>query len=317
MTKYNIRKSPAIFLMGPTAAGKSAFAIEVAQKIPVEMISVDSAMVYRGMNIGTGKPSLAEMQGIPHHLIDIRDPRESYSAAEFTKDAARLMTEITARGHIPLLVGGTMLYFRALQQGLSPLPSADLNIRDELLKEGQKIGWDAMHQRLAAVDPESAVRIHPNDPQRIQRALEVYAITGRPLSTLFNAQKTMEAVQNYTIHAFTLAPEDRAFLHQKIAERFYQMLTAGFVAEVEALFKRGDLNPEMPSMRAVGYRQVWKYLEGEYTMHEMTDKAIAATRQLAKRQLTWLRNSAGTTSGITWLSNTGLASLSTVLHCVS
>lgn len=317
MNKYNICKPPAIFLMGPTAAGKSAFAIELAQKIPAEIISVDSAMVYRGMDIGTGKPSLAERQGISHHLIDIRDPLETYSAAEFAKDAARLMTEITARGHIPLLVGGTMLYFRALQQGLSPLPSADPNIRDELLKEGQKIGWDAMHQRLAAIDPDSAARIHPNDPQRIQRALEVHAITGQPLSKLFNAQKTAEAIQNYTIHAFTLAPEERAFLHQKIAERFHQMLKAGFVAEVESLFKRGDLNPEMPSMRAVGYRQVWKYLEGECTVNEMTDKAIAATRQLAKRQLTWLRNSVGMTSGTTWLSNTGLASLLTVIHCVS
>ncbi len=299
--------------MGPTAAGKSEFAIELAHKIPVEIISVDSAMVYRGMNIGTSKPNLAEMQGIPHHLIDIRDPVETYSAAEFAKDATQLITEITARGRIPLLVGGTMLYFRALQQGLSHLPSADPKMRASLLEEGQKIGWDAMHQRLAKIDPESAARIHPNDPQRIQRALEVYAITGQPMSTLFGVQKTEEARKNYEIHAFALAPNDRVLLHQKIEQRFRQMLVLGLVAEVETLFKRGDLNSNMPSMRAVGYRQVWKYLEGEYTFDEMVYKAVVATRQLAKRQLTWLRS----LSDITWLSNTRLASLSTVVHCVS
>lgn len=299
--------------MGPTAVGKSDFAIEIAHKIPVEIISVDSAMVYRGMDIGTSKPSVAERQGIPHHLIDIRDPSETYSAAAFAKDATQLMQEITERGRIPLLVGGTMLYFRALQQGLSPLPSADPKTRASLLEEGQKIGWDAMHQRLASVDPESAARIHPNDPQRIQRALEVYTITGQPLSQWFGAQKTEEAIKNYAIHAFVLVPSDRASLHQKIEQRFHQMLAMGLVAEVDLLFKRGDLNSHMPAMRAVGYRQVWQYLAGEYAFDEMTYKAIVATRQLAKRQLTWLRS----LSDITWLSNTGLASVSTVVHCVS
>lgn len=313
MNECNTIKPPIIFLMGPTAAGKSAFAIELAQKIPAEIISVDSAMVYRGMNIGTGKPSVTEMQGIPHHLVDIRDPLETYSAAEFAKDAIALMQAITTRGRVPLLVGGTMLYFRALQYGLSPLPSSDPGIRAKLFIEGQKLGWDAMHERLAIVDPESAARIHPNDPQRIQRALEVYAIAGQPLSKLCAAEKTSETLKNYTIHTFALAPVERALLHQKIADRFHRMLSAGFVAEVEALFKRSDLNSETPSMRSVGYRQVWKYLENEYNFDEMTDKAIVATRQLAKRQLTWLRS----LSDIKWLSNTGLASLLAVIHCVS
>ncbi|HXH54518.1 MAG TPA: tRNA (adenosine(37)-N6)-dimethylallyltransferase MiaA [Gammaproteobacteria bacterium] len=299
--------------MGPTAAGKSEFAIELAHKIPVEIISVDSAMVYRGMNIGTGKPSVGEMQGIPHHLIDIRDPVETYSAAEFAKSATQLITEITERGRIPLLVGGTMLYFRALQQGLSHLPSANAETRANLLEEAQKIGWDAMHQRLSRIDPESAARIHPNDPQRIQRALEVYTITGQPISTLFGVQKTEAARKNYEIHAFALAPNERALLHQKIEQRLHQMLALGLVAEVEVLFKRGDLNSNMPSIRAVGYRQVWKYLEGGCTFDEMAYKVIVATRQLAKRQLTWLRS----LSDITWLSNTRLASLSAVIHSLS
>lgn len=303
----------AIFLMGPTAAGKSAFAIELAQQIPTEIISVDSAMVYRGMNIGTGKPTHAEMQGIPHHLIDIRDPRDTYSAAEFAQDASKLMAEITNRGRIPLLVGGTMLYFRALQQGLSHLPSADPKIRAALLREGEKIGWDVMHRRLAEVDPESATRIHPNDPQRIQRALEVYEITQKPMSKLFEiSNEKSKSIDDYQIHTFALSPPDRLVLHQKIEQRFHQMLEAGLVAEVEALFKRGDLTIDMPSMRAVGYRQVWGYLAGEYPYDEMVDKAIAATRQLAKRQLTWLRS----LSDITWLSNTHLASCQTVIHCV-
>lgn len=301
-----------IFLMGPTAAGKSAFAIEIAHHIPAEIISVDSVMVYRGMNIGAGKPTVIEMQGIPHHLIDIRDPRDTYSAAEFAKDAQQLMTEITARGRIPLLVGGTMLYFRALQQGLSALPSADPKIRACLLKEGQRIGWEAMHQRLGEIDPESAARIHPNDPQRIQRALEVYEITGQPMSKFFEVSKS-KSIDDYQIHTFAISPPNRTELHQKIEQRFHQMLVAGLVAEVESLFKRGDLNSNMPSMRAVGYRQVWGYLAGEYRYDEMVDKAIAATRQLAKRQLTWLRS----LSDIKWLSNTHLASLQSVIHCVS
>ncbi len=299
--------------MGPTAAGKTDFAIELAHKIPAEIISVDSAMVYREMNIGTGKPSLTDMQGIPHHLIDIRDPVETYSAAEFAKDATALIMKIRGGGRIPLLVGGTMLYFRALHQGLSDLPAADPQTRANLLAEGQKIGWDAMHKRLAKIDPKSAARIHPNDPQRIQRAFEVYAITGQPMSTLLGMQKTEMAITNEEIHAFALAPSDRALLHQKIEQRFHHMLALGLIAEVEALFKRDDLNSDMPSMRAVGYRQIWQYLAGVDTLDQMTYKAIVATRQLAKRQLTWLRS----LSNITWLSNTRLASLSAVIHSVS
>ncbi len=302
----------AIFLMGPTAAGKSAFAIEIAHQIPAEIISVDSAMVYKGMNIGTGKPTLAERQGVPHHLIDIRDPKDTYSAAEFAGDARKLMAEITQRGKIPLLVGGTMLYFKALQQGLSALPSANPNVRAALLDEAQKIGWEAMHQRLAEIDPDSAARIHPNDPQRIQRALEVYKITGQKMSQLLGARQ-VDLIGNYHIHAFVLSPTERHVLHQKIEQRFHQMLAAGFVAEVEDLFKRGDLNIHMPAMRAVGYRQVWGYLAGEYDYGEMVYKAIVATRQLAKRQLTWLRS----LSDIIWLSNTHLASSQTVIHSVS
>lgn len=302
----------AVFLMGPTAAGKSLFAIEIARQIRAEIISVDSAMVYKGMDIGTGKPTLAEMQGVPHHLIDIRDPKDTYSAAEFARDASKLMADITQRGKLPLLVGGTMLYFKALQQGLSALPSADLTVRAALLEEAQKIGWEAMHQRLAEIDPDSAARIHPNDPQRIQRALEVYKITGQKMSQLMGARQT-DLLENYHIHAFALSPTERHVLHQKIEQRFHQMLAAGFVAEVEALFKRGDLNIHMPAMRAVGYRQVWAYLAGEYGYEEMVYKAIVATRQLAKRQLTWLRS----LSDIIWLSNTHLASSQTVIHSVS
>lgn len=302
----------AVFLMGPTAAGKSLFAIEIARQIPAEIISVDSAMVYKGMDIGTGKPTLAEMQGVPHHLIDIRDPKDTYSAAEFARDASKLMADITQRGKLPLLVGGTMLYFKALQQGLSALPSADPTVRAALLEEAQKIGWEAMHQRLAEIDPDSAARIHPNDPQRIQRALEVYKITGQKMSQLMGARQT-DLLENYHIHAFALSPTERHVLHQKIEQRFHQMLAAGFVAEVEALFKRGDLNIHMPAMRAVGYRQVWAYLAGEYGYEEMVYKAIVATRQLAKRQLTWLRS----LSDIIWLSNTHLASSQTVIHSVS
>lgn len=298
--------------MGPTAAGKSAFAIELAHHIPAEIISVDSAMVYQGMDIGTGKPTLAERQGVPHHLIDIRDPANTYSAAEFARDASKLMAEITERGGIPMLVGGTMLYFRALQQGLSALPAADPQIRASLLEDGQRLGWEAMHQRLALIDPNSAVRIHQNDPQRIQRALEVYALTGQPMSALFGTP-TAALTEQYQIHTFALSPTDRQVLHQKIEQRFHQMLTVGLVAEVEALFKRSDLNRDMPSMRSVGYRQIWGYLAGEYPFDKMVYKATAATRQLAKRQLTWLRS----LHEINWLPNTHLASLETVIHCLS
>jgi len=305
-------KHPAIFLMGPTAAGKSAFAMQLANELPVEIISVDSAMVYTSMDIGTGKPSAEDQTRVPHHLIDIRDPSVAYSAAEFARDALLRMQEITARGRIPLLVGGTMLYFRALQQGLSALPAADPAIRAQLLMEGERIGWAAMHQRLATVDPESAQRIHPNDPQRIQRALEIYEITQLPMSVLFSQTEEQEQIGKYQIHAFALSP-DRQILHQQIEQRFYQMLKQGFMAEMECLFKRGDLNNAMPSMRAVGYRQGWAHLSGDYDYEEMIYRAIVATRQLAKRQTTWLRSLVD----VEKLPNTHLASFKTVIHCLS
>ncbi len=323
------KKQPAIFLMGPTAVGKSEFALQLAEKLPIEIISVDSAVVYRGMNIGTGKPTLVEMARVPHHLIDIRDPSEPYSAAEFAKDALIKMSEITARGCIPVLVGGTFLYFRALQQGLSPLPSSDPKIREQLLKEGEEKGWPAMHQRLAGVDPTVAKRIHPNDAQRIQRALEVYEISHKPMSSFFpphpnplplggepnrNEVLFLEGkgnIKDFEIKSFALMPESRLELHQKIEQRFYEMLKRGLVQEVEGFFNREDLYNTMPSMRAVGYRQVWMYLEKAYSYDEMVLKAIAATRQLAKRQLTWLRS----LSDIFTFQNSGLASLETVIHC--
>jgi tRNA dimethylallyltransferase len=308
----NQQKPSAIFLMGPTAAGKSAFAIELAHHIPAEIISVDSAMVYRGMDIGTGKPTIAERQGVAHHLIDIRDPADTYSAAEFARDASKLMAEISERGRIPLLVGGTMLYFRALQHGLSALPAADPYTRSSLLAEGQKLGWEAMHQRLVQIDPKSAARIHQNDPQRIQRALEVYVLTGQPMSSFF-LTPTEALAEQYHIHSFALSPTERQVLHQKIEQRFHQMLKAGLLAEVEVLFKRSDLNRDMPSMRAVGYRQIWGHLAGEYPFEEMVYKATVATRQLAKRQLTWLRS----LHEINWLPNTHLASVESVIHCLS
>lgn len=302
----------AIFIMGPTAAGKTDLALACANTLPVEIISVDSAMVYRGMDIGTGKPSLSELASVPHHLIDIRDPSETYSAAEFVDDTLKLMGEITDRGRLPLLVGGTMLYFRALQQGLSPLPSAEPSIRSKLLEESQQLGWAALHNRLATIDPDSAKRIHINDPQRIQRALEVYEITGKTMSWFFQ-HPHLSPLADYQIEAFVLSPKDRQALHQRIEQRFHRMLEQGLVDEVEALFKRGDLNCNLPSMRAVGYRQIWQYLNGDHTREEMVYKAIAATRQLAKRQLTWLRS----LDGVKWLQNNHLASLETVVHSVS
>jgi len=311
--KKTFTDSPtAILLMGPTAVGKSALALEVAAQLPIEIISVDSAMVYREMDIGTGKPTPQERSTVPHHLIDIRDPKESYSAAEFAKDALHLMDEIIARDRIPLLVGGTMLYFKALQEGLSILPSADQIIRDKLLKEANNIGWAAMHERLASIDPETAKRIHPNDPQRIQRALEVYEISGKPMSSFFTPS-LVKPENGISYKTFALMPETRAMLHQKIEARFYQLLEQGLVTEVEALYNRGDLSLDMPSMRAVGYRQIWEYLAGEYSYDDMVQKAIAATRQLAKRQLTWLRS----LPDINWLPNNHLASLQTMIHCVS
>ncbi|MEQ1560229.1 MAG: tRNA (adenosine(37)-N6)-dimethylallyltransferase MiaA [Methyloglobulus sp.] len=277
----------AIFLMGPTASGKSKLAVQLAQALNGEIISVDSALVYRGMDIGTAKPTVEEKAGIAHHLIDILDPIESFSTGQFRTKALALMEEITRRGRIPILVGGTMLYFNALNNGLAALPEADPIIRAKLDNELITLGKEALHQRLAKIDPDSAARIHPNDPQRIQRALEVYEITGKPLTSYFT--EAQQQVFPYKTIKLIIAPNERKILHDTIARRFVQMLDQGFIDEVEALIKRGDLSEALPSIRAVGYRQVWSYLHGECDVATMTEKGIAATRQLAKRQFTWLR----------------------------
>lgn len=278
----------AVFLMGPTASGKTDLAVALREQLPFELISVDSALVYRGMDIGTAKPDAALLARAPHRLIDIREPNQPYSAAEFRDDALREMASIVAAGRIPLLVGGTMLYFRALEHGLSALPTADPVVRERLERLAAELGWEAMHARLAEVDPVAAARIHCNDPQRIQRALEVYEISGRPMSEL-QAAAARERLP-YRLIKLALVPQDRALLHRRIEQRFLQMLRAGFIDEVVRLRARGDLRAEMPSMRSVGYRQVWEYLDGDYDYDEMTRRGVAASRQLAKRQLTWLRS---------------------------
>lgn len=278
---------PAIFLMGPTASGKTALAVQLAQTLNGEIISVDSVLVYRGMDIGTAKPTLEERGGIPHYLIDILDPAESFSTGQFRDQALALMADITERGKLPILVGGTMLYFNALNSGLAVLPEADEAVRAKLDQELEAFGKEALHARLAQVDPEAAARIHPNDPQRIQRALEVYEISGRPMTSFFEEGQAQDIP--YRKIKLIIAPPDRKILHDIIAQRFRKMLQQGLVAEVEALFKRGDLTEKMPSIRAVGYRQVWSYLSGEYDYDTMVEKGIVATRQLAKRQFTWLR----------------------------
>jgi len=286
-----LKQPPAIFLMGPTASGKTALAIELRKLFPADIISVDSALVYRGMDIGTAKPDKATLRAAPHALIDIRDPLESYSAAEFRQDALAEMTKITAQGRVPLLAGGTMLYFRALSQGLAVLPPADPRLRQTLEAEAGKLGWAAMHERLAAQDPEIAARIHPNDPQRIQRALEVIELSGRKMSELQREQTAQEP--DFRILRIIACPQPRAVLHARIEERYLQMLQQGFLDEVKALRGRGDLNRNLPAMRCVGYRQAWSHLEGEISLEEMQFKAVAATRQLAKRQITWLRRESG------------------------
>lgn len=278
---------PAIFLMGPTASGKTALAVQLAQQLETEIISVDSALVYKGMDIGTAKPTAEERKGIPHHLIDILDPAEVFSTGRFRKSALQLMEDITSRGKVPILVGGTMLYFNALFNGLASLPEANAEIRKKLDEELFANGKEAMHARLESIDPVSAKRIHPNDPQRVQRALEVYQLSGKPISQFF-----AEAQQNqvpYKKIKLIVAPEDRKQLHEKIAQRFKLMIELGLIDEVSALYQRGDLNEKMPSIRAVGYRQTWSYLQGEYDLDTLIEKAIIATRQLAKRQFTWLR----------------------------
>jgi len=282
---------PAIFIMGPTAAGKTDLAVALRQHLPCELISVDSALVYKGMDVGTAKPTPQELRQTPHRLIDILDPAEAYSAANFRNDALAAMAEITAAGRIPLLVGGTMLYFRALEQGLADLPAADDEVRARLDAEMEQQGLAVMHQRLQQVDPASAARIHPNDPQRIQRALEVHEISGKTMSEL-HAEAARDEFQ-YQVAKIIVAPEARSILHQRIESRFKIMLEKGFITEVEQLRKRGDLSLSLPSMRAVGYRQVWEYLSGQYTYEDMVNKGVAATRQFAKRQLTWLRAERG------------------------
>jgi tRNA dimethylallyltransferase len=277
----------AVLLMGPTGAGKSALAVRLAEQFSLEIVSTDSALVYRGMDIGTAKPDLAARQSVPHHLIDIRDPTMTYSAGDFVVDAAAAMEDIWRRGRQPLLVGGTMLYFHTLSAGIAALPDRDLEVRAEIDARAAAIGWAGVHRELAAVDPDAAARIHANDPQRIQRAMEVYRLTGQPISRLQRSR--VSALAGVDVLEYVLAPSDRKILHERIQARFDAMLAAGFLDEVRRLRERSDLDAEHPSMRAVGYRQLWRYLDGHCALDEASERAIAATRQLAKRQLTWLR----------------------------
>lgn len=274
----------AICLMGPTASGKTALALALCEHYDCEIISVDSALVYRGMDIGTAKPTSAERAKVPHHLLDILDPAETYSAADFRRDALRLMSDISARGRIPLLVGGSMLYFKVLRDGIADLPVAAPELRAEILAEAQRLGWPALHAQL---DPETAATIHPQHSQRIQRALEVLRTTGTSLREL--QRRAAPTPPDHRLLQLALCPTDRAVLHERIALRWREMLAQGFVDEVAGLYRRGDLHPDLPSMRAVGYRQVWDFLAGAIDFPEMELRALAATRQLAKRQLTWLR----------------------------
>ncbi len=279
---------PAIFLMGPTASGKTGVAVELAQRLPVELISVDSALVYRDMDIGTAKPDAATLARAPHHLIDIINPTEAYSAAAFRHDALRLMADINARGKIPLLVGGTMLYFKALREGLSALPQADPAVRAALDAEVAQHGIQHLHRQLAMIDAETAARLAPNDTQRVQRAMEIFRLTGSPMSVLLRQQTRHELP--YRILPIALIPSDRAQLHARITTRFKQMLAQGLVEELRALRSKYPLHPDLPSMRCVGYRQAWQFIEGEIDEVQLLETGIAATRQLAKRQLTWLRS---------------------------
>ncbi len=289
-----INKPLCLCLMGPTASGKTDLAIQLRKKYPVELISVDSALIYKGMDIGTAKPSLEEQEQAPHRLIDILDPSDSYSVADFRRDALNEMQDIVKHGGIPLLVGGTMLYYKGLLSGLSPLPNANKEIRKQIEQDALQHGWSFIHQQLQTVDPESANRIHPNDPQRLSRALEVYLISGKSLTEL--TKEKSEPIP-YSVHQFAIAPKERKILHDRIELRFKQMMEQGFENEVKALYERGDLHVNLPSIRCVGYRQVWAYLEGEVSLDEAIYKGICATRQLAKRQMTWLRG----WDDLTWL----------------
>lgn len=275
-----------VCLTGPTACGKTELALALAERVPLEIISMDSALVYRGLDIGTAKPAADVRRAVPHHLVDILEPTESYSAGRFARDAARLVAEIRARGRLPLLVGGTLLYLKALRDGLSALPRADLRVRAELDREAELHGWAALHERLRQVDPKAAARIAPGDRQRIQRALEVHALAKRPITEL---QRVGGDAQRPGVLAIALVPPSRTDLARRIERRFDAMVAAGFVQEVERLRARDDLTPDLPSMRAVGYRQLWAYLDGTYAWDEARAKVLAATRQYAKRQLTWLR----------------------------
>ncbi len=286
---------PVVFLMGPTASGKTDLAMQLYDALPCEIVSVDSAMIYRGMDIGTAKPDAAVLARYPHRLIDICDPKETYSAAEFRRDALAAINEIREAGKVPILTGGTMLYFHALKNGLAQLPEADPAVRERLFQEAETQGWAAIHARLAEVDPESAARLNPNDSQRLQRALEVYEITGRTMTELWAEQEKQKP--DFPILSLAIMPQDRAELHARIQQRFDMMLTQGFEAEVRALWERGDLDLHMPSVRCVGYRQMWDYFAGVWDYETMKFKAVVATRQLAKRQITWLRS----WENLTWM----------------
>lgn len=285
---------PVIAIMGPTASGKTGLALDIAAKVESEVISVDSALVYKGMDIGTAKPTQEEQAGVVHHLIDIIDPAQSYSVSRFVNDTNALIGDILARGKVPILAGGTMMYFNALINGISPLPKSDEKIRDEITQQAQRLGWSKLHDELRGVDPISGERIHPNDPQRITRALEVYRSTGK---TLTHWQQQEGEKCPYNIAQFAIAPADRAVLHERIATRFDLMLEQGFEKEVVKLYERSDLHEDLPSIRSVGYRQMWQYLDGQLSYAEMRERGIIATRQLAKRQLTWLRG----WEQVTWL----------------
>lgn len=301
---------PVITLMGPTAAGKTALAIELCQHLDTQVISVDSALVYKGMNIGTAKPDAEELSLAPHHLIDMLDPLETYSVADFRRDAIEKIEQLHQQGKVPILVGGTMMYFKGLIEGLSPLPEADATIRQELEAQAQRIGWAGLHEQLATVDPDAAAKISENDSQRINRALEVYRLTGQTMTVL---QRQKQPLLPYQFHQFAIAPTDRKVLHDRIEKRFNIMLDQGFKNEVSALYQRGDLHPDLPSIRCVGYRQMWEHLAGNCDHDEMVFKGIAATRQLAKRQLTWLRS----WPDVNWLETDDQENLQRVLTSLS